>query len=365
MSTKRQRSFPGGPLQKRGSDSTERPKPPPRTTWWRESGPARFALAPRSLKVPGRCVLLPRLPLWRGKSLSRSPRFLRVRRWLLRAIRQLGSDLRQAALAWVDDDVTMHAASISYYTVFSLAPILVIALAAAGMVFRPDTVQREVMTQLSGLMGQDAANGVGEFVKSASGSTSHGVIATILGVLTLVAGAIGAFVQLQDSLNHIWKVPQQSGGVRVLLTRRLLSFGLVMGVAFLLLASLVLSAFLGATGALLGDRIAGLTVAIHLASGVSSFVIIGALFAATFKWLPDATIRWKDVVGPAIVTSALFAGGKQLISLYIGQAGIASAYGAAGSLAVLLVWVFYSSLIVLFGAEFARVVSTRRAKARR
>ena len=258
----------------------------------------------------------------------------------------------------------MHAASISYYTVFSLAPILVIALAAAGMVFQPATVQREVMTQLSGLMGQDAANGIGEFVKSASSSTSHGVIATLLGVLTLIAGAIGAFVQLQDSLNHIWKVPPQSGGVRLLLKRRLLSFGLVMGVALLLLASLVLSAFLSATGALLASRIAGFTAAVRLASGASSFVVIGALFAAMFKWLPDAAIRWKDVVGPAILTSALFAVGKQLIGLYIGQAGIASAYGAAGSLAVLLVWVFYSSLILLFGAEFARVVSARRTQAR-
>ncbi len=289
-----------------------------------------------------------------------SRRYARASAWAAQVVRQCGVDLRQAALAWVDDDATMHAASISYYTVFSLAPILVIALAAAGLVFQPDTVQREVMTQLSGLMGPDAAKGVGEFVKSAGGASGHGIIATILGVATLIAGAIGAFVQLQDSLNHIWKVPPKSGGVRLLLVRRLLSFGLVLGVAVLLLASLVLSAFLGATGAALGSS-TGLSAVVHLIGGLSSFGIIGALFAGMFKWLPDATIRWKDVVGPALLTSALFAGGKQLIGLYISQAGIASAYGAAGSLAVLLVWVFYSSLIVLFGAEFARVVSIRRS----
>lgn len=279
------------------------------------------------------------------------------------SIKELGSVLKQAGIAWIDDDVTMHAASVAYYTVFSLAPMLVIALAVAGMVFDPATVQREIMTQLQGLMGTDAARSVAQFVQGATGEKSHGVLATIIGVFTLILGAIGAFVQLQDSLNHIWKVPPQGGGIVQVLRRRLLSFGLVLAVAFLLMVSLVLSTALAATGNLLHAHFTGFDFAINVANGVLSFVVIGVLFGAMFKFLPDAKIGWRDVAAAAIFTSALFTIGKEFIGLYIGQTGIASSYGAAGSLAVLLVWVYYSAMIVLFGAEFAWVVATSHERA--
>ncbi len=287
----------------------------------------------------------------------------RAARIPIQMLKDFGSILKQAGISWVEDDATMHAASISYYAVFSLAPILVIALAVAGMVFNQETVQQNVTQQLAGLMGEEAAKGVTGFVQAASGAQHHGILATILGGLTLILGAIGAFVQLQDSLNHIWKVPPRSVGFARILRQRLLSFGLVVGVAVLLLASLALSAILAATGDFLQSHLGALAFVGQISSSLLSFVIISALFAAMFKFLPDADIHWRDVTFAAILTSALFTVGKQIIGLYIGQTGLSSAYGAAGSLAVLLAWVYYSAMILLFGAECAWVVATRRSRA--
>jgi membrane protein len=278
---------------------------------------------------------------------------------ILLRVRELGSVLKQAGIAWVEDDATMHAASISYFTVFSLAPILVIALAVAGVVFEPETVQREMAAQLSGLMGAEAARAIGEFVQNATSAASHGVLATIVGVVTLVVGAISAFVQLQDSLNHIWRVPPRSAGLKRILKQRLLSFVLVIGVALLLLVSLVLSTLLSATSNLIQSNLGATEFTLDLANVAFSFVVAAVLFGTIFKVLPDAAIGWNDVAAASLFTSALFTIGKQLIGLYIGQTGLSSSYGAAGSLEVILAWVYYSALILLFGAEFAWVVRLR------
>jgi membrane protein len=279
---------------------------------------------------------------------------------ILLRVRELGTVLKEAGIAWVEDDATMHAASISYFTVFSLAPILVIALAVAGVVFEPATVQREMAAQLSGLMGIEAARAIGEFVQNATSSASRGVLATIVGVVTLVVGAISAFVQLQDSLNHIWRVPPRSVGIKRILKQRLLSFVLVMGVAVLLLVSLVLSALLSAASDLIQSNLGATEFTLDLANVAFSFVVAAVLFGTVFKVLPDAPISWQDVAAASLFTAALFTIGKQVIGLYIGQTGLSSSYGAAGSLAVILAWVYYSALILLFGAEFAWVVRLRR-----
>lgn len=187
---------------------------------------------------------------------------------------------------------------------------------------------------------------------------ANGVVAAVIAVVSLLVGAIGSFVQIQDSLNHIWKAPPGPSGLGPILRRRLLSFGLVVTVGFLLLVSLGLSAALSVVGTALGTHMTAVAL-VSVGSSAVSFLIISALFAAIFKVLPDVAIAWKDVIAASLLTSVLFMIGKELIGLYIGQAGLASSYGAAGSLAIVLVWVYYSSLILLFGAEFARVVAQR------
>jgi membrane protein len=282
----------------------------------------------------------------------------------LRVLKQFGNALKEAGLAWVADDATMHAASISYYTVFSLSPIVVIALAIAGLVFDPISVHDALMGQFSGMMGQEAANGIAGFVAHAGHPEQHGVLAATLAIVTLLIGAVGSFVQVQDSLNHIWKAPPRSESIGQILRRRLLSFGLVVTVGFLLVVSLILSAALSAAGNVLGTHATAVAL-LSVGTSAGSFLVVSALFAAIFKVLPDVAIAWKDVLAASLLTSVLFMIGKEVIGLYIGKTGLASSYGAAGSLAIVLVWVYYSSLILLFGAEFASVVSgrTRRLKA--
>jgi membrane protein len=275
---------------------------------------------------------------------------------VVRLLKRFGTALKDAGIAWVDDDATMHAAAIAYYTVFSLAPILVIALAIAGLFFAPGQVHDAMLGQFSGMIGEDAAKGIADLVANAGQSSQRGVIATLIAAGTLVIGAIGSFVQIQDSLNHIWKAPSRSDGIGQIIRRRLLSFGLVLTVGFLLLVSLLLSTLLSAASHALGTQ---LTPILSVASSAVSLLVTSALFAAIFKVLPDRAIDWKDVIEASVLTSVLFTIGKEVIGLYIGKTGVASSYGAAGSLAIVLVWVFYSSLILLFGAEFASVVAKR------
>jgi membrane protein len=265
--------------------------------------------------------------------------------------------LKETASEWLEDKATRLAAALAYYTIFSMAPLLVIAIGVAALAFGHDVAGKQVIGQVQSMMGAQAGKAVSDMVNSAS-KPGSGVVGTILGILMLLFGAAGLFGQLQDALNTIWEVqPKPGQGIWGFIRQRFLSFTMVLGAAFLLLVSLLISAALAAIVSLLGDWQAGLVGG--LVNGVVSFVVITLLFAMIFKYLPDAKVAWGDVWLGAAITALLFEIGKFLIALYVGHSGIASAYGAAGSLAVILVWVYYSSAIFLFGAEFTKVYSDK------
>jgi membrane protein len=267
--------------------------------------------------------------------------------------------LKETFREFKDDEATRVAAALSYYTIFALPPLLVLLITIAGAVWEPSDVQGRVEAQVSSLLGREGAAGVREMLASQNRPGSGGVLPTVLSIGALLFGATGAFIQLQSALNTAWDVkpdPEQ-GGIRNFLTKRLLSLGMILGVGFLVLVSLALSALLSAAGSsierFLPDAMSGpLLEVINL---VVSLGVVTLLFAAIFKVLPDAVIEWRYVWIGALVTAVLFVLGKFLIGFYIGQSDPGSAYGAAGSLAVILVWIYYASIIVLLGAEFTQV----------
>jgi membrane protein len=265
--------------------------------------------------------------------------------------------VKDAATEWVNDKAPRLGAALAYYTIFSLAPLLVIAIAVAGLVFGPEAAQGQVSQQVGSLVGEQGGQAV-EAMVAAANKPETGTLATVLGVVMLVFGATILFAQLQDALNTIWEVrPKPGRGVWGVIRDRLLSLTMVLGVAFLLLVSLVVSAVLAAIGGLFGDWQTG--VAGQAVTTLVDLVVVTLLFALIFKFLPDAEIGWRDVWFGAVVTAVLFAVGKVLIGVYIGRAGIASAYGAAGSLVVLLIWLYYASQIFLFGAELTKSYANR------
>ncbi len=258
------------------------------------------------------------------------------------------------ASSYVDDRIPRMAAALSYYTVFSLAPLLVISLAVAGFVFGDDAARDHLTAQFRALIGDDGAAAI-RVVIDHTRQQGAGVLATVIGVATLLVGATGVFGELQDSLNTIWKVQTKPGRtMRSMVRSRLLSFAMVFGTGFLLLVSLVLSAGLAAASTWLHGSMDGWRHASGLADAAISMLVIGLLFACTFKLLPDVTVRWRDVWPGSLLTGALFTGGKHLIGLYLGKSAIASTYGAMGALAVLLVWIYFSSQMFLIGASFTR-----------
>ena len=268
-------------------------------------------------------------------------------------LRRLRHVLSKAGSAWIDDHAQSMGAALSYYTVFSLAPLLLIAISVAGLVFGREAAQGAVVDQLQGLIGRQGSEAIQDLLKNVS-KPSEGVIATITGVVVLVIGATSVFAELQDDLNRIWQVPTP-GKVSTWwawLRTRILSIGLILAMGFLLLVSLAASAAFDAFAAWSTSPIAGWEPLVHAINLVLSFVLTTALFALIYRFMPQATIEWRDVGIGAAVTAALFALGKTLIGLYIGKSALASGFGAAGSLAVLLAWVYYSAQIFLFGAEF-------------
>ena len=249
----------------------------------------------------------------------------------------------------------MLGAALAYYTVFSLAPLLLIALAVAGAVFGEKAAHDEVSRQISGLLGSDTAKSIDEMVKGASQKSSE-IWASVLGVAALLVGASGVFGQLQLAMNRIWGVePSPKGGWLKLVKDRFLSLTMVMGTCFLLLVSLLASAGIHALTGVLGEG-GGWLIA---AEFVVSLIITTFLFAALFKFLPDTPVAWRDCWLGAWVTALLFGIGKYLIGVYIGQSGISGKYGAAGSVLVILLWVYYSAQILFFGAEVTKAVSDR------
>ena len=272
--------------------------------------------------------------------------------------------LKTAGLAYSDDNCLSRGAAIAYYTVFSLAPVLLIVIAVAGLVFGEQAAQGAVVSQINGLMGQQGAEAVQSMLQGAA-RRGTGILATVIGVVTLLVAASGVFGEMQAALNAIWRATPPAGTFWRLLRARLISLGLVVTLGFLLMVSLVASAALQAVGGWLSDAFPGVHAALWAASLVTSFVLATALFGAIYKILPDTRIAWRDVIVGAAVTALLFAIGKNLISLYIGSSSIATTYGAAGALAVIFVWIYYSSQIFLFGAEFTRAFATTHGSRQR
>ena len=274
-------------------------------------------------------------------------------------VRDLGWLFKRALSGWWNDNVPRLGASLAYYTLFALAPILIIAITIAGLVFGADVVQRQVTTEISGLVGEEGGKAVRAMLEGASQRGSDG-IATALGLVTFFLGSTGAFLELQTALNAIWRVkPKPDAGIKDMLLQRLLSFGLVVGVGFVLLVSLLVSAALSALNTYVGALVPQIA---EVWQGINTLVSLGVvtlLFAMIYQFLPDVDLRLRHVWVGALVTAGLFNIGKYLIGLYLGTSGVASAYGAAGSVVVLLVWVYYSSQIVLLGAEFTRAYTER------
>ena len=260
---------------------------------------------------------------------------------------------------WKEDRASRLAAALAYYTIFSLAPLLVIAIAVAGFLWQRDAVEAQVMRQIQGLVGVEGATFVAELLKSA-GNPAEGIVATIFGVITLLFGALGVFNELHNSLNIIWEVkPDKQEGlwrtVKKAIIDRFLSFTMVLVIGFMLLVSLVISAGLSATQELLGNTFPIPEIFLQLLNLVISIGVITILFAMIYKYLPDVEIPWRYVWLGAFVTAILFSLGKMLIGLYLGNSAVASSFGAAGSLVLLLVWIYYSAQILFFGAEFTQV----------
>ncbi len=265
--------------------------------------------------------------------------------------------LRKTVAKWQADNIPTQAAALAYYTIFALAPLLLVVLAVAGFFAPADAARARLLTEISGLIGKDGAEWIGSLLERASASQGSGVLGVILGTGGLLLGASGAFGQLQQALNKVWKaVPPAHLGA--LLRARAVSFGLVLVMSFLLLVSLSVSAVLSGLGAQLGlDDGAGWLWGVFYE--VVSAALVAFLFALIYRFLPDAPVRWHDALVGGALTSVLFAVGKSLIGLYLGQSAFASVFGTAGTLAVLLLWVYYAAQLVLFGAEFTQVYSQR------
>ncbi len=263
---------------------------------------------------------------------------------------------KKSVFAWIDDYAPSMGAALAYYTVFSIAPLLIIVIAVAGFAFGQEAVQGEIASQLGGLIGEEGALAVQGLVESAS-KPRQGIVATIISLVVLVIGATTVFSELQSALDRIWRVPGPPGAssISTLLRTRLLSFGMVLGLGFLLLVSLVASTALAAFGTWWGDAFEGWVNLLQALNLALSFLVVTALFAMIYKIMPRADIAWRDVWVGAAVTALLFEIGKALTGLYLGKSGVTSGFGAAGSLVVLLVWVYYSAQIFLLGAEFTWV----------
>jgi membrane protein len=264
--------------------------------------------------------------------------------------------LKKTIYQWIEDEPFQLAAALSYYTLFSLAPLLIIAISVAGLVFGQEAAQNQVVQTLQGLVGQESAKAIQDMIRNAGEKPKAGLISTIFGFVTLLFGAGGVVGQLQTSLNKIWGVAPKPGlGIWGFIRQRFISFAMVLSIGFLLLVSLVVSAVLTAMTQLLGSFFGAGNGGPHVLDLGISFIFVTLLFALIYKYLPDAHIRWKEVWVGAAITSILFSIGKTLIGLYLGTSGVTSVYGAAGSLITVLLWVYYSALIFFLGAEFTQV----------
>lgn len=278
---------------------------------------------------------------------------------MLAFIKEIGSILREATSDFFEDKAPQQGAALAFYSLLSIAPLLMIAIAIAASVFGEDAARGQLDTQIRDLVGDEGAQAIQSILKHAH-RPSAGTVATAIGIVTLLFGASGVFGQLQEAMNTIWDVPPKpEASIWDMVRRRFLSFAMVLVIGFLLLVSLVLSTAISAAGKYLHEYLPGSEAGLQLANTLTSLAIITVLFALIFKVLPDATVAWRDVWLGAFLTSLLFTVGKLLIGLYLGRSGMASAYGTAGSLVVLIVWVYYSAQILFFGGEMTHVYAQR------
>lgn len=275
------------------------------------------------------------------------------------SLHSIAALIKQTFAAWLDDRAPRMAAALAFYTLFSIAPLLIIVVAVAGLFFGQEEVRLQIAGQIQTLVGSNGADAVMTMMQSMS-KPSYNIIAALVGLVTLLIGATGVFGELQDSLNAIWKVTSPSGqGILALIKERFLSFVMVLVLGFLLLVSLVISTALAALGDLLTNTLLDFRSMLQVLDFVFSFGVVTLLFAMIYKILPDASIKWGDVWIGAVTTALFFTIGKILIGWYLGRSSVASAYGAAGSLVIVLIWVYYSAQILFFGAELTYAYANR------
>ncbi|WP_017651369.1 YihY/virulence factor BrkB family protein [Fortiea contorta] len=274
-------------------------------------------------------------------------------------LRAIGKLFQETFKEWSDDKASRLAAALAYYTIFSIAPLLIIVIAIAGAVFGEEAARGEIVRQIQGLVGRDGAEFIELAVKNAN-KPQTGTIASIISIAVLLLGATGLFTELQDALNTIWEVKAKPGrGVNNAVRQRFLSFAMVLGIGFLLLVSLVISAGLSAFVAYFSNLVPGIDFLWQMLNFLLGFTISTILFGLIFKVLPDVKITWSDVLIGAALTSLLFSIGRFLLGQYLGNSSFGSTYGAAGSLVVILAWVYYAAQILFFGAEFTQVYARR------
>lgn len=261
---------------------------------------------------------------------------------------------------WKEDSAPMLAAALAYYTAFSIAPLIILVVAIAGVLIGQDMLQNQILQEIESSVGEDAALLVSNLIENTT-KPSEGILSTVLGVGALLLGALGVFTHLQNALNHIWDVEktQKSGGIKGFIKGKLLSFGMILIIGFLLLVSLILSTGLSLLDNWLADNLPAWDIVLRILSFGISFGITTLLFMFIYKFLPEIEVQWRDVWIGALMTALLFTIGRSILSLYLGNSATASAYGAAGALAIVLIWVYYSAQIILFGAEFTQVFARR------
>jgi membrane protein len=273
--------------------------------------------------------------------------------------RELGDLLKHTASDWKEDKAARLAAALAYYTAISIAPLLVVIIAIAGMVLGEEAARGAILGELGGLVGHESAQTVESMIAAANRPRS-GALATAFGIGVLIFGASGVFKELQDSLNTIWEVkPKPGQGLRAFIRKRFLSISMVFGTAFLLLVSLVVSTALSALGRVVERFLPGAPIIWQILGNLVSFGIVTLLFAMIFKFLPDVKIQFRDVWIGAVVTALLFMFGKFLLGLYLSRSSVTTGYGAAGSIVAMLLWVYYSAQIFFFGAEFTQAYARR------
>ena len=272
-------------------------------------------------------------------------------------IKRFYSLAKRSVQSWLDDYAPSMGAAIAFYTVFSLAPLVMIVIGIAGFFWGEEAVRGELLRQIGGMVGENGAGAVEGVIRSSAEEPEQGMAAAFASAVVLVVGATTVFAELQRALDRIWEVPsrEKKKGIWNLLRSRLLSLGLVLSLAFLLLVSLVISTALSALGGWLGSLMPGWEVLLQILNVLVSFSILVVLFAMIYKFMPQAEVAWRDVWTGAFVTALMFEIGKLLIGLYVGKASVASSYAAAGSLVIVLIWVYYAAQVFLLGAEFTWV----------